>query len=49
MIDIRRATLGYVSQFLRTLPRVAAIDVVAEPLIARAKRPKPRATRPPNS
>ncbi|OLP57446.1 phosphonate C-P lyase system protein PhnL [Rhizobium rhizosphaerae] len=37
VIDIRRATLGYVSQFLRTLPRVAAIDVVAEPLIARGE------------
>lgn len=37
VIDIRRTTLGYVSQFLRTLPRVAAIDVVAEPLIARGE------------
>ena len=26
--------LGYVSQFLRAVPRVAAIDVVAEPLLA---------------
>src|ERR1700716_1368266 len=30
----RRATIGYVSQFLRAVPRVATIDVVAEPLIA---------------
>ncbi|OLP62202.1 phosphonate C-P lyase system protein PhnL [Xaviernesmea oryzae] len=37
VIEIRRTTLGYVSQFLRTLPRVAAIDVVAEPLIARGE------------
>ncbi len=33
-------TLGYVSQFLRTVPRVAAIDVVAEPLVWRAERPQ---------
>jgi alpha-D-ribose 1-methylphosphonate 5-triphosphate synthase subunit PhnL len=26
-------TLGYVSQFLRAVPRVAALDVVAEPLV----------------
>ncbi len=32
--DLRRATLGYVSQFLRVVPRVPAIDVVAEPLAA---------------
>lgn len=30
--DIRRHTLGYVSQFLRAIPRVAALDIVAEPL-----------------
>jgi alpha-D-ribose 1-methylphosphonate 5-triphosphate synthase subunit PhnL len=32
VIDVRRATIGYVSQFLRTIPRVAAIDIVAQPL-----------------
>lgn len=32
---IRRDTLGYVSQFLRVIPRVPAIEIVAEPLIAR--------------
>ncbi|SCW40029.1 alpha-D-ribose 1-methylphosphonate 5-triphosphate synthase subunit PhnL [Rhizobium mongolense subsp. loessense] len=37
VIDVRRHTLGYVSQFLRTVPRVAAIDVVAEPLVARGE------------
>ncbi len=31
---MRRDTIGYVSQFLRAVPRVAAIDVVAEPLLA---------------
>jgi alpha-D-ribose 1-methylphosphonate 5-triphosphate synthase subunit PhnL len=35
VLDVRHRTIGYVSQFLRTLPRVAAIDVVAEPLLAR--------------
>lgn len=32
VIDVRRRTLGYVSQFLRVIPRVSALDVVAEPL-----------------
>ncbi|NLS20959.1 phosphonate C-P lyase system protein PhnL [Rhizobium sp. P40RR-XXII] len=35
VLDVRRQTMGYVSQFLRTVPRVAAIDVVAEPLLGR--------------
>ncbi len=30
IVDIRAHTLGYVSQFLRVVPRVAAIDIVAE-------------------
>ena len=33
-LELRRATVGYVSQFLRTVPRVSALDVVAEPLLA---------------
>lgn len=33
--DIRRHTIGYVSQFLRVVPRVSALDTVSEPLIAR--------------
>lgn len=32
---LRRGTIGYVSQFLRVIPRVAAVDVVAEPMLAR--------------
>lgn len=32
IMAIRRQTLGYVSQFLRVIPRVPAIDVVAAPL-----------------
>jgi alpha-D-ribose 1-methylphosphonate 5-triphosphate synthase subunit PhnL len=34
VLNVRRATIGYVSQFLRAVPRVATVDVVAEPLIA---------------
>jgi alpha-D-ribose 1-methylphosphonate 5-triphosphate synthase subunit PhnL len=33
IIRLRRETLGYVSQFLRVVPRVATLDVVAEPLL----------------
>ena len=32
VIDVRRHTLGYVSQFLRVIPRVSTLDIVAEPL-----------------
>lgn len=35
ILAVRRDTLGYVSQFLRVVPRVPALDVVAEPLTAR--------------
>lgn len=35
ILDIRRRTLGYVTQFLRVIPRVATLDIVAEPLLAR--------------
>ncbi|KGJ04828.1 alpha-D-ribose 1-methylphosphonate 5-triphosphate synthase subunit PhnL [Paracoccus halophilus] len=34
IIALRRTTLGYVSQFLRVLPRVPTLRVVAEPLLA---------------
>jgi alpha-D-ribose 1-methylphosphonate 5-triphosphate synthase subunit PhnL len=33
LIQLRQSTIGYVSQFLRVIPRVSALDVVAEPLI----------------
>lgn len=33
VIRIRREVLGYVSQFLRVVPRVPTLDVVAEPLL----------------
>jgi alpha-D-ribose 1-methylphosphonate 5-triphosphate synthase subunit PhnL len=35
MREVRRDTLGYVSQFLRVIPRVPAREIVAEPLLAR--------------
>jgi len=35
VIGLRRDTIGYVSQFLRTVPRVSTLDVVAEPLVSR--------------
>lgn len=34
ILALRRETLGYVSQFLRVVPRVPTRDVVAEPLLA---------------
>jgi alpha-D-ribose 1-methylphosphonate 5-triphosphate synthase subunit PhnL len=34
VLGVRRSTIGYVSQFLRAVPRVPTIDVVADPLIA---------------
>lgn len=34
IIQMRRNVLGYVSQFLRVVPRVPTRDVVAEPLLA---------------
>lgn len=33
--EVRRETLGHVSQFLRVIPRVPTLDIVAEPLLAR--------------
>ncbi|MCL7407361.1 phosphonate C-P lyase system protein PhnL [Paradonghicola geojensis] len=37
IIRLRRETLGYVSQFLRVVPRVPTRTVVAEPLLALGK------------
>ena len=39
VIEARRETIGYVSQFLRVIPRVPSLDIVAEPLIARGTPP----------
>ena len=35
ILEVRRRSIGYVSQFLRVVPRVSALDIVAEPLTAR--------------
>jgi alpha-D-ribose 1-methylphosphonate 5-triphosphate synthase subunit PhnL len=35
VLAARRTTMGYVSQFLRCVPRVGALQIVAEPLIER--------------
>ena len=35
VLEVRQQTLGYVSQFLRVIPRVACLDVVMEPALAR--------------
>ena len=49
VLALRRHTIGYVSQFLRAVPRVAAIDVVAEPLVdARHGRERARDAAPPS-
>ena len=40
VLALRRETLGYVSQFLRVVPRVAALDLVAEPAVQRGTPPE---------
>ena len=35
ILALRKETIGYVSQFLRAIPRVSARDIVAEPLVER--------------
>ncbi|MEI6208552.1 MAG: phosphonate C-P lyase system protein PhnL [Desulfuromonadales bacterium] len=35
MIEIRTREIGYVSQFLKVIPRVSAVEVIMEPIIAR--------------
>ena len=37
VLAARRDTMGYVSQFLHCVPRVAALQIVAEPLIERGE------------
>ena len=41
VLEIRRQTLGYVSQFLRTVPRVAALEIVAEAAVVRGMEVEP--------
>jgi alpha-D-ribose 1-methylphosphonate 5-triphosphate synthase subunit PhnL len=38
ILDIRERTLGHVSQFLRVIPRISALDLVAQPLMTRGYR-----------
>lgn len=35
VLDVRKWTIGYVSQFLRVIPRVPSLQVVMEPMIMR--------------
>lgn len=39
VLALRRRTVGYVSQFLRAIPRVSTLDVVAEPLLRLGMEP----------
>ena len=39
LLAVRQQTIGYVSQFLRVIPRVPALNIVAEPLIERGADP----------
>jgi alpha-D-ribose 1-methylphosphonate 5-triphosphate synthase subunit PhnL len=39
ILAVRHHTMGYVSQFLRVVPRVASLDIVAEALIGRGPSP----------
>ncbi|HEY6831617.1 MAG TPA: ATP-binding cassette domain-containing protein, partial [Pseudolabrys sp.] len=36
ILSVRQNALGYVTQFLRAVPRVSALDIVAEPLVMKA-------------
>jgi alpha-D-ribose 1-methylphosphonate 5-triphosphate synthase subunit PhnL len=40
ILDVRRKTLGYVSQFLRVIPRVPTLDLVSERLTAMGADPE---------
>lgn len=38
--EMRRSAMGYVSQFLRVIPRVPTLEIVAEPMIAAGMAPE---------
>jgi alpha-D-ribose 1-methylphosphonate 5-triphosphate synthase subunit PhnL len=40
VLEVRRRTLGFVSQFLRVIPRVSTLDIVRDPLLARGVEAK---------
>ncbi len=46
VLAVRRDTLGYVSQFLRVVPRVPALHIVAEALTVRGTDPAEARERP---
>jgi alpha-D-ribose 1-methylphosphonate 5-triphosphate synthase subunit PhnL len=35
VLEVRRHTLSFVSQFLRVIPRVSALDIVKDPMLSR--------------
>ncbi|XPV68294.1 MAG: phosphonate C-P lyase system protein PhnL [Halarcobacter sp.] len=37
ILELRKEQLGYVSQFLQVLPRISAVDIVAQPLIEKGE------------
>lgn len=37
IMEIRAHTIGYVSQFLRVIPRVSTLDIVSDPLISQGE------------
>jgi alpha-D-ribose 1-methylphosphonate 5-triphosphate synthase subunit PhnL len=39
VLDVRRRTLGYVSQFLRVIPRIPTLQLVMEPLLENGVEP----------
>lgn len=45
ILAVRQRALGYVTQFLRAVPRVSALDIVAEPLIMKGVSRKDAAAR----
>lgn len=45
VLELRRTVIGFVSQFLRVIPRVSALDLVAEPLRHRLGMPAEEARR----
>jgi alpha-D-ribose 1-methylphosphonate 5-triphosphate synthase subunit PhnL len=40
VLDVRRRTLGYVSQFLRVIPRISTLQLVMEPLLENGVEPE---------
>jgi len=37
ILHLRKESIGYVSQFLQVLPRISAVDIVAQPLIEKGE------------